>query len=181
MSRFRFSLQRLLDLRRQHEHALAREVAVAHHAADTERERHDALRAAEAAARDSLARQTRDGVAIGTLQSWGLAGAHLGEHIEIASARHEAAQAALLEKHDALEAALQARRLLERLRERHLDHHTTETRRRDGTIMDAIALTRFTRAASDGHRTTHSASSQPPQPDHAAGSATRGGGDGHEA
>lgn len=140
----RFPLQRLLDLRQQHERAMARDLARARDAHDTEHQATEALRRTQAAAQDRIARETAERPTIGTLLSLGHALGHLDEHVELASERVRAADAVVQQRHHALTVAAQARQILDRLRARHEHAVRAEAVARDLQSMDEIAITRFT-------------------------------------
>jgi flagellar FliJ protein len=140
---YRFPLQRLLDLRHQHERAMARDLAHARDAMSTEEEAHDALVRAQEQAQDRITRETAEQPTVGTLLSLGHALRHLDAHIELAHERLRAADAVVQQRHDALTVAAQARQILDRLRSRHELEFRSEANARDLQTMDEIALTRF--------------------------------------
>ncbi len=139
----RFSLQRLLDLRHQHERAMARNLAMARELQTNEQSATDALHRAHAAARDRISRETEETPTIGTLLSLGHAMRHLDAHVELATERLRVAEEVVQEHHDALMVAAQARQILDRLRSRHEVAYRSGEKVRDLRTMDEIALSRF--------------------------------------
>jgi flagellar protein FliJ len=140
----RFPLQRLLDLREQHEMAMARDLATAQGAADDERRAMEALRKAREISQDHVARVTADGPTVGTLISLSVAMGQFDQHSEVADERARAAEAAVDECHVAFAAAARARQMLDRLRARHAETALAEAKARDLKSMDSVALARFT-------------------------------------
>jgi flagellar FliJ protein len=140
----RFPLQRLLNLREQHEMAMARDLATARGAAEEERLAREALRKAREISLEHVARVTADGATMGTLVSLNLAMGQLDEHTEVADERTRAAEAIVDEAHEAFAAAARARQMLDRLRARHDETSRAEENARDLKSMDSIALSRFT-------------------------------------
>lgn len=149
---YRFSLQRLLNLRQQHERAMARDLAQAQDARTEEEQVHDVLRRVRAEGQDRMARETAESPTVGTLLSIGHAMRHLDAHVELAHERLRAADAVVQQRHDALAAAAQARQILDRLRSRHELEFRSEENARDQQTMDEIALTRH--GQPDGARMT---------------------------
>lgn len=140
----RFPLQRLLDLREQHELARARDLANAQGAADEERRTREELRKAREISLEHVARLTADGATMGTLISLNLAMGQLDAHSDLADERTRAAEAVVDEAHEAFAAAARARQMLDRLRDRHTETARVEANARDLKSMDSIALSRFT-------------------------------------
>jgi flagellar FliJ protein len=141
---FKFPLQRLLDLKAQHEREMARQLATAQSAADQERDARDALARAHAAAHSSLAAATGQGITVGHLVSLAQTISPLQERVSQADERTVAADQVVDERHQQLSAALMERQVLDRLRDKRLDLHRADENARDQAHMDAIALTRFT-------------------------------------
>ena len=141
---FRFSLQRVLELRRMREQARAAELAQA------QLRVRDALEACHrlVAARGSVhaPAATEPGVLpAGDLQGYAGVAELIGEHL-----RHSLDQAAAAEREAAdslarFEDSMRDRRVLDRLRDRQLNDWQVEERRVDMQEMDAIALTRHLR------------------------------------
>jgi flagellar FliJ protein len=139
----RFPLQRLLHLRQQHEHAMARDLASARESADTELRTHDGLRESQERAQQDVALKTAENPTIGTILSLTHAIDHFDAHVELASERVRAADAVVAQRHVALTVAAQARQILDRLRDKHETAAMAKERARDLQRMDEAALTRF--------------------------------------
>lgn len=138
---FRFPLQRILDIKAKREEEIARELATARTAADDARRAHDSLAAAHDAGREQLASRTTP--TVGEMRALSLVLGHLRDHVSAAALENEAAEAAVAQVHSQLTAALQERRVLDKLRERRFEAHQAEAASQDRKAMDAIALTRF--------------------------------------
>jgi flagellar FliJ protein len=141
---FRFPLQRILDLKAKREEEIARQLAEAKSAADETKRVRDSLAAAHAAGRSQLA----SSITVGEMRTLSLVLGHMQEHVASADSDNAAAEAAVSQVHTQLTAALQERRVLDKLRERRLEAYQAETSSRDRQLMDAIALARFTRGGS---------------------------------
>lgn len=140
MTQFRFRLQRLLDLRSSHEQQVAMRLASAREEAAARMRRHDALAATETEGR----RQLREaGSAAGELQALGVMLEQLEQHVSIAALEAKDAADAAQSIEGDLRAASQARRVLDRLRERRAEEWRVEVTQEDRASMDEIALERF--------------------------------------
>jgi flagellar export protein FliJ len=151
---FRFRLQRVLDLRARSERDAATALVSAQ---DVE----TAARAAEArlqASRAELAERMTLGMAggaaapagsarVGELRNMNVLLEHLDRHVSSASAQSAEAARSVQAREDALRAAYRERRTLDRLKERHQEQWQSDAAAADRTLMDEIALTRFTRPA----------------------------------
>ena len=142
---FKFSLQRVLDLKARREQAAAIELARTQAAADEARMAAEALLAArEEGVRQifSSARPT-----VGEMRNAGYLLQALDERIDQAQAVAEKAASRAQESMGAFTVASQERRVLDKLRERHLAGWQTEQVQIDRMTMDTIALSRFTQSA----------------------------------
>ncbi|HLV26666.1 MAG TPA: flagellar FliJ family protein [Gemmatimonadales bacterium] len=140
MTPFRFRLQRLLELRSNHEQQVAIRLANARETAAARRVQHDAL----VASHDEGRRQLRDtGHAAGELQALGVMLEHLEQHVSIAATEAREAAEVVCGVESDMRAASQARRVLDRLRERRAEEWRVEVSSNDRATMDAVALTRF--------------------------------------
>lgn len=142
---FRFRLQQVLDLREKHERQLATQLvqAIGH-------ERYaqttlDDLRAIREAGIDLPA----PGAArsIGELSNMVFLQGALDGQIATASDAVDVAGNAVLEVKEALTGALQDRRILDKLRDRHETTHRMSEEQLDRRTMDDIALSRHTQNA----------------------------------
>jgi flagellar export protein FliJ len=148
MSRFTFSLQRVLDLRERREQEMAAHLSAARRAAEEARQVHESIEGACNDGREHLARVAEDATrSAGELQYLSLVLEHLSHHAVAARDAREAADAQLDQSTDAFAAAARARHVLDKLRERHQLTWQQEQARADQQGMDAIALTRHIAAA----------------------------------
>ena len=143
---FRFRLQRVLELREQREQARARELASAQDAADLARQAQDALAAAHASSRAEIASAQQELPRVGHLQGLGLTLDALEARLEQATASVHTAEDTVAQAHLALAEAARDRRILDRLKEKHVEGWRAEEAQRDRVLMDEIALGRFSRA-----------------------------------
>lgn len=141
---FRFSLQRVLELRRMREQARAVELA------EAQLRVRDALEACQrlADARGSVPVQAATEVGLrpaGQLQGYAgvaeLIGEHLRHSLDLAAAAEREAADSLARFED----SMRDRRVLDRLRDRQLNDWQVEERRVDTQEMDEIALARHQR------------------------------------
>lgn len=140
MTPFRFRLQRLLELRERHERDTAVRLAEARAAAAARRAVHEELAAAHDAGRDRL---RSSGAPAGELQALGVMLGELERHVQSAASAARSADEAVAGVEADLQAATQARRVLDRLRERRAEEWRAVVAAEDLARMDAIALTRF--------------------------------------
>lgn len=140
MSPFRFRLQRLLELRSRHEQQTAVRLAEARAEADAMRDTHDDLAATRDAGRH---RMLAPQAGAGELQALGVMLEHLEGHVQAAADDLDAADEVVGGVEEDLRAASQARRVLDRLRDRRVEEWQSAATIGDRVRMDAIALTRF--------------------------------------
>lgn len=138
---FRFRLQQVLDLREQHERALASQLA---QAMGAEREAQAALEGLRAVRTASGEASTNGTHSIGELTNLAFILDHLDGQIASASDAVTAASQTVAQMKDAVTAAFQDRRVLDRLRDRHAESHRATEGQIDQRTMDDIALTRYT-------------------------------------
>jgi flagellar protein FliJ len=158
MTRFRFRLQRVLELREQAEQARARALAEARAEADAATRAHDAVAAMRVAGADALASATRDGTRVGTMHQLQYLLGHLDVRERITQQGVVTAESLVRRAQDELRAAHVDKRALEILRERGVAANRAAEVAQDRALMDDIALTRHHAAASDtttDGRTTH--------------------------
>jgi flagellar FliJ protein len=146
---YKFPLQRLLELREQREQAMALELTRARDAADEERRVRDDLATARDSAHERVASISSENPTVGHLVSLTFALSQLGERVNAAQERTEAAEATVDEKRDLLTSAAQDRQILDRLRARRHEEFRTEAMLKERLTMDAIALSRHGRTDSD--------------------------------
>ena len=143
---FKFSLQRVLELKARREQAAAIELARTRIAADEARQQCEAL----AAARAEGGRQIVSGArpTVGDMLNGGYLMQRLDAQIEQAQNLAEQAEVVAESSMGEFTLASQERRVLDRLREKHLTTWQTEQVQIDRKAMDDIALSRFTQSAS---------------------------------
>jgi flagellar FliJ protein len=152
MSAFKFRLQQVLDLREQHEQQVAAKLAEAESAADEARVAHQALEAIRQSGSHALRAAHATEPTIGQLKTIGYVIEQLNHHIVDAQSRVEMAEQLVTQARGDLTSALQARRVLSRLRDRHFATWRTEENAQEMRQMDELAITRFTRRE-DGNGT----------------------------
>lgn len=138
---FRFRLQQVLDLREQHERALASQLA---QAMGAEREAQAALEGLRAVRSASGEAATGGTHSIGELTNLAFILDRLDGQIANASDAVTAASQTVAQMKDAVTAAFQDRRVLDRLRDRQAESHRAAEGQLDRRTMDDIALTRYT-------------------------------------
>ena len=145
---FKFSLQRVLELKARREQAAAIELARTRTAAEEARQQCEVL----AAARAEGGRQIVSGIraTVGDMLNGGYLMQRLDAQIAHAQTLADTAAVQAETSMGEFTLASQERRVLDRLRERHLTTWQTEQVQIDRKTMDDIALSRFTQSA-----TTH--------------------------
>jgi flagellar FliJ protein len=143
MKRFRFPLQRVLQLREQME--LERAAALGQAQRD-EQARRDAVDQAEARL-DRTAEQLREAAGTvttaGALRNLGLTVDAAQSHLEAVEDQHRAAQEAMETEQERFGEARKERRVVERLRDRRHEAWTFETSREEQKNQDEIAARRW--------------------------------------
>jgi flagellar export protein FliJ len=145
MSGFKFRLQQVLDIREQSEKHAAAKLAEAEAAADEARVAQRALETIQEHGSRALHMAHASEPTIGQLKTLGYVIEQLNHHIADAQTRVESAEQTVSEKRTDLTAALQARRVLSRLRERHFTTWRTADNAEQMRQMDELALSRFVR------------------------------------
>jgi flagellar FliJ protein len=145
MSGFKFRLQQVLDLREQHEQTSAAKLAEAETAADEARVAQKALETIRESGSQALRAAHGNETTIGQLKTIGYVIEQLNHHVVDAQSRVEMAEQLVTQARTDLTSALQARRVLSRLRERHFENWKADENALDMRQMDELALSRFTR------------------------------------
>ena len=145
MSAFRFRLQQVLELREQTEKQAAAKLAEAESAADEARVAKKALETIQQGGSQALRTAHASEPTIGQLKTIGYIIEQLNHHIVDAQTRVESAEQTVSESRTDLNSALQARRVLSRLRERHFATWRVEDNAQQLRQMDELALSRFMR------------------------------------
>ncbi len=143
----KFRLQRLLDLKEKHEQAMAGKLGDAERRARTERESEERLRALRLASTAEL-HAAHEATRVGDLRPLAELLARLDVHLTTQQDRVAQADQGVAEAQRGLTEASKARRVLDKLRERHVDRVRAEAHQSDQKVMDDIAMARFLR--SDG-------------------------------
>ncbi len=141
---FRFSLQRVLDLRERQQRDAAAALATAHDAADAARRAEDAILTTR---RELAVELAMPATAVGALRTTAFLLARIDEQAAAAGATTAAARNVVSTREQALHAAYRDRRTIDLLRERHHTAWHDAVVSADRQQMDEIALTRFTRRA----------------------------------
>jgi flagellar protein FliJ len=159
MSAFKFRLQQVLDLREQHEKQTAAKLAEAETAADEARVAQKALETIRQSGSAALRTAHQREPTIGQLKTIGYVIEQLNHHIVDAQSRVEMAEQLVTQARTDLTSALQARRVLSRLRDRHFASWRTEDSAHEMRQMDELALSRFTRRDNSNGNNTGNESS----------------------
>jgi flagellar FliJ protein len=144
---FKFRLQRILELRAKREQEIATQLAQAQDDAAAARASHAALEAVRSAEIDKLVAAHATERTVGQLQNLSYVLERLDSAVAEASGKVSAADAAVQKVQDELTAAVQERRVLDRLRERQHEAWRAEEVQLDRRLMDSIALSQFHRSA----------------------------------
>jgi flagellar FliJ protein len=148
VSRFRFRLQKVLELKEKSERSAASELARVQELADQARQSHAALAAMRHSGNEQMASAQGTLPTVGQLQNMGFVLAQLDQHVDQAANGAATAQSVVDGARAELTAAHQARRVLDRLRDRRRDEWQTAESQADLASMDSLALTRFTKSNS---------------------------------
>jgi flagellar FliJ protein len=144
---FQFRLQQVLELRSRGEREAAGRLATARGEAQDAQDAHAALEEVRAAGSASLLAAGAAPRAVAQLQAAARVLEHLDRHLvmseQTAVEAQEKADASLLQYRD----ALRDRRVLDRLRDRHLEEWTAGEVQADRVEMDEVALARFAASA----------------------------------
>ncbi|MEP6493418.1 MAG: flagellar export protein FliJ [bacterium] len=145
MSAFKFRLQQVLELREQYEQQTAAKLSEAETAADEARVAQKALETIRQSGSQALHNAHASEPTIGQLKTIGYVIEQMNHHIVDAQSRVDVAELLVSQARTDLTSALQARRVLSRLRDRHFATWRTEDNAQELRQMDELALSRFTR------------------------------------
>lgn len=151
MSAFKFRLQSVLELREQQERTVAAKLAEAETVADEARMAQQALESIRQNGGAAMRKAHASEPTVGQLKTIGYVIEQLNHHIVDAQTRVEEAEQLVTQARTDLTSALQARRVLSRLRDRHFDSWRADANSQDLRQMDELALTRFTRRDDSGN------------------------------
>ena len=149
MSAFKFRLQQVLELREQQEKQVAAKLAEAESAADEARDAQKALESIRQTGTQAIRSAHESEATVGQLKTIGYVIEQLNHHIIDAQTRVDKAEQAVSQARVDLTSALQARRVLSRLRDRHLANWRAEDSAEQLRQMDELALSRFARRDDD--------------------------------
>jgi len=149
MERFKFRLQKVLDLRLWREQESALRLGEARRRYDEAESVLAALEAVRASSRERLMRVHGAGGSVGQLQNLDYVLAHLDARIAEADAARRDAERGVREWMDEYTAALRERRVLERLRDRHLEAARVLEAQVERRAMDDVAVSRHVRKTTD--------------------------------
>lgn len=144
---FKFRLQRILELREQHEQANARALASARDSADAAHRAKDDMASLRDHSKQQISTTTGTGPRIGHLHQLGFVLASLDERVLLAADAAKLADDDVQKAQGLLEEAARDRRVLDRLKSRHADTWRADSAHRDRVAMDEIALAQFSRKA----------------------------------
>ena len=143
MSRFKFRLQRLLDLRHRREQDAAGAVAAARSAAEAAAHRAHDLSEQRDATRQELLPVKGQTVRVAELHEIVFLVRALDDRVADANKATDAAERSVQEKLGELSDAMRDRRILDRLKDRQSDEWRVEDARQEREVMDSIARDRF--------------------------------------
>jgi len=143
MSRFKFRLQRVLELREEAEKARAIALVSAQGQATAARDTRDAIAQVRAINHESLTTASNTGCTVGALQQLQYVLGALDVRLQFADSSVVTADSLVRHAQDELRTAFQARHALDTLKDKQAEAHHTAAQDADRVMMDEIALTRF--------------------------------------
>jgi flagellar FliJ protein len=147
MSAFRFSLGRLLDLRKNEERQRATTVARAREESESARKAREDLVEIHRAGREKVAEAHRIGGAVGVLRNMELLLERVEDQVKDADQICQETDERLVESIKDYTVAVRERHSLDRLRDRRMEEWRVEEARKDQKEMDEVAITRHGRRA----------------------------------
>ena len=144
---FTFRLQRILELREEHEKAKARALASARDNADAAHRAKDEIANLRDRSKQQFMTTATNGPRIGHLHQLGFVLASLDERVLLAADAAKLADDDVQKAQAMLEEAARDRRVLDRLKSRHSDTWRAESIHKDRVAMDEVALAQFSRKA----------------------------------
>lgn len=158
MSRFKFRLQRVLELREEAERARSVALGDAQGQASAARDARDAVAEARANGHATLTTASNSSTTVGALQQMQYVLGALDVRLELANSSLTTAESLVRRAQDELHEAFKARHALDTLREKQSEAHRAAEQGADRALMDEIALTRFHNAdtsSTDPERSTN--------------------------
>ena len=158
MSRFKFRLQRVLELRQEAERARSIALGAAEGQAITARDTRDTIQQVRASNQSTLTTASNTGSTVGALQQMQYVLSALDVRLQLANSSLITAESLVRRAQDELREAFQARHALDVMREKQTAAHRATEQSADRALMDEIALTRFHNtdtSPTDSERSTH--------------------------
>ena len=156
--RFRFRLQRVLELREEAERARSVALVEAQGHATAARDAREAIAQVRSASHQTLSEASNAGTTVGTLQQMQFVLGALDMRLQLADSSLVTADSLVRRAQDELRSAFQARHALHTLKEKQAEAHRVAEQGADRALMDEIALTRFHNtdtSPTDSERTTN--------------------------
>lgn len=147
-ARFDFRLQKVLELRERVEQAAAAKMAAASERAQAARDAHEALAAIRSAGAQELQSAHANAPTVGHLANLAFVLDRIDAQLDASEGQLREADAGVEQAQGELTLAFQARRVIDRLRERHHEEWRSDVTQADRTLMDELALARFTQRTS---------------------------------
>ncbi len=145
MSRFSFRLQKVLELKEKSEQVAATRLARAQDRADEARTALEALAAVRTAGTARLAAAHGESPTVGQLRNFSFVLEQIDQQVTRAADAATTAESGVVDAQAQLTAAHQARRVLDRLRDKKKDEWQIAETQSDLQSMDDLALTRFSK------------------------------------
>lgn len=145
MTRFRFRLDRLLDLRSRRERERAEALGRALRDETARRQASEQAQAQLGAAQEQASAELKRVTPAGAINNLGLTLAAAARQREAAATSQTEAERVVEDERIRLDAAKRDRRVVERLREKRLEDWTIETGRKEQQEIDGLALDRHRR------------------------------------
>ncbi|MES3034843.1 MAG: flagellar export protein FliJ [Gemmatimonadota bacterium] len=156
--RFKFRLQRVLELREEAERARSVALAEAQGHATAARDAREAIAQARSINHQTLSQASNAGASVGSLQQMQFVLGALDVRLQLADSSMVTADSLVRRAQDELRSAFQARHALHTLKEKQAEAHRLAEQGADRALMDEIALTRFHNtdpSPTDSERTTN--------------------------
>jgi flagellar export protein FliJ len=145
MSAFKFRLQSVLELRERDEREAGARLAEAENLADEARTAQRTLESVRQSGSEAM--HAAHAPTIGQIRTIGYVLDQISNHIAEAQTRVAAAEDVVTQARGDLTSALQARRVLSKLRDKHFENWQKEDNAQEMKQMDEFALARFARQA----------------------------------
>lgn len=158
MSRFRFRLQRVLELREEAERARSIALGAAEGQAVAARDTRDVIQQVRATNQSTLTTASNIGSTVGALQQMQYVLSALDVRLQLANSSVITAESLVRRAQDELRDAFQARHALDVMRDKQSAAHHAAQQSADRALMDEIALTRFHNtdtSPTDSERSSH--------------------------